>query len=380
MNFDFLRDESWKDIKEIIVFGYGKQGRKILKTLQKDFKIICIVDNDREKVRKQENSIPVLHFEETLELLKKYKIIVTVAEFYYKEIKRQLEEIDLIENENFIMYQSFIVGWNYKYRQKIYMLKTDVTVTSLCSLKCENCLLFMPYWKKQISFDVQSLKDDADAFFRCVDYVLDMNIVGGEPFLYKDLNELLSWYGNRYRKQIGHFGIITNGTIIPGEETMEIIKKYDIVVSISDYSDTLNYKDKVDKLCDVLEKNGIKYIRNTKIQWFDFGFPKNKYCYRGAEIQRHMKQCNTICHCLNDKKFYYCATAWAADRAGLYPYGSKGYVNLDEINENDLLDKKRILECSCGEFDGGFVDLCRVCGGYGNDNGNKIETAIQLQE
>lgn len=46
---DILKDEEWRDLKEIVLFGYGRQGKRILKTLKKEFDIICIVENSKKK-------------------------------------------------------------------------------------------------------------------------------------------------------------------------------------------------------------------------------------------------------------------------------------------------------------------------------------------
>lgn len=382
MKLDMLEDKYWGGVKELLLFGYGKQGQKILKTLRKDFRIVGIVDNNVAKSGLNDGGIPILQFSEAKDLLKKYKIVVTAAEFHYKQIKKQLQDFGLVENRDFVMYQTFIMEWYYKYKSKVYILKTDVFVTSSCSLKCKNCVLFIPYWKNNISVDLEQLKEDAKNYFRCVDFVLDMNIVGGEAFLYKNLNELLCWYGENYRHQIGHLGIITNGTIIPKESTIAIMKKYGIVVSISDYSDTVGYKVQVDKLCETLQINEVEYIRNTDIQWFDFGFPQPKYCYTDDRIKAHMESCNTICHMLSDNTLWYCSNAWTAYKSGLYPNAYKeniGYVKLDEIDEHNPIEQKRILDCCSGNMGNGYVEFCRVCGGYGADNQNKVKTAEQLR-
>lgn len=380
MKLDMLEDELWKDVEEIVLFGYGRLGRRILNTLQLDFTVVAIVENDIKKIGTKINGVPVLYFGDASEVLQQNKIIVTTAEYHYKEIKNQLIRIGLEEYKDFVMYQPFIMEWYYKYKEKIYVPKTDVTVTSLCSLNCEKCTMFVPYWKNKISFDIKQLKADADIYFRCVDFVLDMNFIGGEPFLYKELDELLSWYGERYRERIGHLGIITNGTIIPKESTLDIIKQYNISVSISDYSEAVKDRSRADELCKIFERKKIDYVRNAKIQWFDFGFPQKKYCYDGDAARIHMEHCNTICHCLSEGKLYYCNTAWAAYKAGLFPEDSRGGIRLDEIDERDLTDRKRILDCCCGNVEGGFLDFCRVCGGYGDDNGNQVETAVQLMD
>ena len=90
MELKLLENNSWKEVKEILLFGCGKQGVKVLPTLQKDFDVIGIVDNDQSKDGRIVNGVPVIYFGNAAELLSKYKIVVTVAEYFYKEIKEQL--------------------------------------------------------------------------------------------------------------------------------------------------------------------------------------------------------------------------------------------------------------------------------------------------
>lgn len=375
---DKLYNQEWKSVSDIILFGYGRQGKRLYKALKKDFKIVAIVENDISKQgRKTEDGISILSFNDAMLLLKQHKIIVTTAEYHYKQIQLQLKEIGLVEYKDFVMYQQFVSEWYYKFKKKVYILKTDIMVTPACSLNCENCSQFVPYWRDKTPFRLNELKQDLDLYFSAVDYVMDMNIVGGEPFLYNELDEYISYLGKNYRAQIGYLGIITNGTIIPKNETFELMKKYDIGVSISDYSKEVNYKNKIDMLCKKIEENNISYVRNENIQWFDFGFPHNTYDYKDEECAKHMRNCNTICHCLNDGKVFYCGTAWAAQKAGIFPKDKKNCVDLREIDNKKMEDKKNIIECCLGNVDDGYIEFCKVCGGYGNDNDNRVVTAKQ---
>lgn len=375
---DRLFNQDWKSLSDIILFGYGRQGKRLYKALKKDFRIVAIVENDISKQgRKTEDGISILSFNDAMMLLKQHKIIVTTAEYHYKQIQLQLKEIGLIEYKDFVMYQQFVSEWYYKFKKKVYILKTDIMVTPACSLNCENCSQFVPYWRDKTPFRLNELKQDLDLYFSAVDYVMDMNIVGGEPFLYNELDEYISYLGENYRSKIGYLGIITNGTIIPKNETFELMKKYDVGISISDYSKEVNYKNKIDMLCKKIEKNDISYVRNENIQWFDFGFPHNTYNYKDEECAKHMRNCNTICHCLNDGKIFYCGTAWAAQKAGIFPEDKKNYVDLREIDNKNMKDKKNIIECCLGNVDDGYIEFCKVCGGYGNDNDNRVVTAKQ---
>jgi len=92
-----------------------------------------------------------------------------------------------------------------------------------------------------------------DIYFKCVDYLLDLDIVGGEPFLFSRLPEFIRYLGENYRHRIGYVGFITNGTIIPKDEVLDLLAQYSIEVSISDYSKDILYQNRVEELCKILE-------------------------------------------------------------------------------------------------------------------------------
>lgn len=376
---DILKDEDWKGLREIIIFGCGRQGKKMYYTLSRDFKIMALVDNSPEKQGRIVDGLKILSAEEARDLLHKYKVIVTTSQYYYQDIRKQLSVEGLVENKDFIMYQQFVTEWYYKYRNKINVLKTDISLTTLCTLNCENCMQFLPYWKagrrKENSLD--EIKENVDVYFKCVDYLLDLDVVGGEPFLYSQLKDFIIYMGENYRQRMGYIGFITNGMIVPKDEIFELLAAYSMDVSISDYSGDIDYKHKIEELCKKLEKYNIAYMRNKNIDWFDFGFPKEKYHYEGEAAVRHMQCCNSIEHILDDKKLFYCGMEWSAQKGGLFPIEEKAYVDLEAISRGEKA-RKDILEMIMANIEGGCLDFCKVCGGFGIDNNNRVETARQL--
>lgn len=378
--YQVLEGDGWENLTEVMLFGYGRQGKKALQTLKIDFQIKAIIENDKSKEGINTEKIPIIYFENARDLIRKYKIIVTTTERYYSEITKQLSKIGLKENVDYVSYQQFVKEWYFRYKEKLYIPKTDLPITSYCSLNCEKCHIFIPYWKNKAEYELEMLKQSVDSYFKYVDYVLDMDILGGEPLLYRHLDEIILYIGENYRKQIGYLGLITNGTIVPKDTTIELLKKYDIHVSISDYSKELNYKDKIDALCEKLKTANIRYLRNYDITWFDFGLPTDKIRYTGTEAEKHMKCCNTIYHVIHEKKFYCCGTAWAAQQSGLFPVSDYGYVDLSNKECEMYEMKKKILDCSLGIVQNGYLEFCQVCGGFGSDNKNKVPTARQIKK
>ena len=374
-----LEDKYWEDLKDIVIFGFGRQGKKMYSTLNRDFNIVAIVDNSPQKQGKKIDEYTILSFEQAEELLHKYKIVVTTSQYYYQDIRKQLGKAGLKENIDYVMYQQFVTEWYYKYRNKINVLKTDISLTTLCTLNCENCMQFLPYWKKDRRKEnkMDNLKNDLDIYFKCVDYVLDFDIVGGEPFLFSKIDEFIEYVGKTYRDRVGYIGFITNGMIIPKDSTLELLKKYSMDVSISDYSGEIEYRHRIDELVDKLEAYRIDYMWNKNIDWFDFGFPKDKYHYKGEAAIAHMQCCNSIEHILDDKKLFYCGLEWSAQKGGLFPIEEKAYIDLEKMAAGEI-ERKEILEMIMANIEGGCLEFCKVCGGFGIDNNNRVETAKQM--
>lgn len=373
-----LKDRYWKNLNEIIMFGFGRQGRKMYTSLEKDFKIVAIIDNSPKKQGNHIYGQTILSFDQAREFLHQYKIIVTTSQYYYQAIKEQLDAEGLVENEDYVMYQQFITEWYYKYKNRINTLKTVVPITAKCTLNCENCIQFLPYWKaeQRREFLLEEIKENLEVYFKSVDYVFNLDIVGGEPFLYSKLNELLEFIGEHYRHRMGYVVLITNGMILPKDETLQLMQKYSVGVSISDYSENINYKHRIPEIIEVLEKKDIDYMRNQNLDWFDFGFPRDKYHYDGDAAISHTQRCNSIEHMLDDKKLFYCGLEWAAQKGGLFPIEEKAYIDLKKTADGSI-EPKEILELILGNIKGGNMEFCKVCGGFGIDNDNRVQTAKQ---
>lgn len=374
---DNLKGEDWRDLKDIILFGFGRQGRKIYKTLKGQFHIAALVDNNKEKQGTVFDGHRILSAQEADGILRRYKVIVTTSQYYYQDIREQLSGLGLEENVDFVMYQQFVTEWFYRYRGEIHVLKTDLSLTTKCTLNCENCMQFLPFWKETKENSLEEIREDLASYFKCVDYLLDLDIVGGEPFLYSRLPEFIRLIGEEYRDRIGYVGFITNGMIVPSREALELMEQYDIEVSITDYSENIIYRHKIPELIKALEDHHIAYMRNINIDWFDFGFPKERYHYDGEAAVAHMQCCNSIEHILDKKRLYYCGLQWSAQKGQLFGDERKGYVDLEQLENAGTEERRAILELVMGNIEGGCLQFCKVCGGFGIDNNNRVEAARQ---
>lgn len=375
--FDYLSDD-WKGINRIVVFGFGKMGRGNIDALNNSFNIVKIIDNNEALKGQIYKGIEIVSLKTFMDLGIKEKIVVVTSGNRYVSILEELENNGYKEYVDFCGFSTFCNDFFWNDRKQLFLGRLVFNVTTFCTLNCKNCTLLTPYNKRKKYFSLDQLKEDVKLTFDTVDYISNFIIVGGEPFLYKDLEEYIIFVGENYRKYIGNFQIITNGTLIVSEELLYIIKKYNMEIRISDYTKRVGYKEKLSEFCKDLERHHIDYVSYAHDEWKDLGFPEENVNMGNSteELRRHMLKCNPICQSVSEGKLYYCNQGWAAEQSGLF-----------ELKENDYLDLEKIKHCAdkkekfrkyyFGDLEGGYFSFCKVCRGF--DEGLSIPGGIQYQ-
>jgi molybdenum cofactor biosynthesis enzyme MoaA len=77
--------------------------------------------------------------------------------------------------------------------------------------------------KDHKTFSFETLRQNLDTLFNKVDYIQRINIIGGEAMLHPKLPMIIQ-HILHYRDKIGYILIITNGTIIPTEELLSVLR------------------------------------------------------------------------------------------------------------------------------------------------------------
>ncbi|MCM1038089.1 MAG: radical SAM protein [Ruminococcus sp.] len=373
--------EDWSGITEIVIYGFGRVAQRNIKKLSQDFHIKYIIDNNPNI---QENAktpdYEVKNFQQVRHELGQYKIIVATAEFAYESIKRDLESIQLREYQDFCRIEVFFAEWYWNNKNMVCLSQVTASVTSGCTFNCRHCVSLMPYFKEQYTYAAETIISDLAALFHGgVDYLASYYLVGGEPLLNKDLGKIIETVYKKFGERIGCIQIISNGSIIPDEHTLDILKQCHVDVRLSDYTETVPYQEKFEQAVKTYQSAGIEYIIN-KFPWVDLGFPNDIDCEwkDRQELKAHMLHCSTGCHALNDQKFYYCGTLFFAEKSGLYELKEDDFVNLSELL-GSMADKERILKYCLGETEKGYISLCQYCRGFGSDNKRFVRMGEQME-
>lgn len=254
--------------------------------------------------------------------------------------------------------------FNYKYGYYEYL---EIPITTKCSLMCKSCANLIPCYKKRNDYDTDILIKSIRKFLECINNIVYIRLLGGEPFLSKNLHiiikELLK------SDKIQRIEIVTNGTVIPTDKkVINILKNNKIIVSISEYP-IVDY----DKLITFLSQNNIKYRIDKMNFWMDYGLPSKRNKSK-KELIKQFSACNNICKSLVNGQIHLCPRSSHGTDLGIIKNNEDDYLN--------LLDKSLSLEEKKNKlnklFKKNYIVACDYCD-FGTNKCKKISVAEQLK-
>lgn len=288
--------------------------------------------------------------------------------FYIRSIKYYYQ--DNLEKQNRI--KCFIKAvfinlkiFNYKYGYYEYL---EIPITTRCSLQCSGCSNLIPCYNKRSDYDINILVKSIRKFLECINNIVYIRVLGGEPFLSKNLYRIIKELLKS--NKIQRIEIVTNGTIIPNDEKIiKILKSNRIVVCISQYP-IVDYN----KLVLFLEKNGINYRIDKMDYWMDYGNTKKRGKSR-KQLIKQFARCSSVCKSLINGQIHLCPRSSHGTDLGIIRDNYDDYLDLLDKNMtvlerkeklNKLLRKKYIMAC----------DYCD----FGTKKSKKIPVAKQLNK
>ncbi len=243
-----------------------------------------------------------------------------------------------------------------------------VSVTNQCTLKCKDCNNLMPYCKERFIIDVEEQIRDIKKILSYADAIINVEIIGGEPFIYKQLPELLKYVCNE--EKIRFIEITTNGTILPSKEVMGLLANSKICVLISDYGKVNSERAK--KTYKYLSKNRVcvRYLNNTK--WIMSGGIEKRNKTR-VKMKYEYFQCpaRKDCRTLYKGKLYVCGRAPVLDELGVLENKSS-YLDIRNMVMKEMRGKRKLQRFYLNSF----AECCDYCD-YASDKVCWIKSGIQ---
>lgn len=177
-----------------------------------------------------------------------------------------------------------------------------VIVGKACNFKCKDCGNLVPYMPKELQrYDVEPIMKNIAIILKSLTCVSTLQIQGGEPFIYSDLERLLDFVGQF--EKVKKLSIATNGSIVPSNKLMETLKRNKVSVRISNYGLCPKKTLELEKKCERFGVDRCTYDFATKTaMWYDEGGINN------FTTPPHMRTQDSLDEAFNTCKFRSCLT------------------------------------------------------------------------
>ena len=234
--------------------------------------------------------------------------------------------------------------------------RIPVVMTTRCTLRCEQCNNLMPYYNKPMDYPASDVISWIQTLTDAVDEWIVIELIGGEPFIYKELESVLLYVLGI--EKILRVEITTNATVIPKEEILLLLQNEKVEVHISDYGKVVSQQ----RFIDVMNAYNITYKVFEDMQWVAVGGIEERG--RSEEETREQywacpsaKMCKTV---LNGRLFA-CSRAASLYEIGVTPDAEcvnlVGNDNLrEELRQYLLLDNA----IACNHCDNALEKLTYV--------------------
>lgn len=238
------------------------------------------------------------------------------------------------------------------YNNKVILPRMTMVLTTRCTFRCKECIEMIPYMKEHEDIPKEEIFRDIDNFVSSIDECVFMELIGGEPFLYKHLDEVIRYILKQ--DKIRNIAVVTNGTVTISAEMISLLKHEKISVIVSDYG----ISDKCESFVEVLKEHDVVVQVLQEQEWFSPG-DASKRNRELDDLKRQYDKCHSPWWC----KTIYKGAMYACVRSiGLHELGYIGY-------KQDLIklkaDGKEEIK---GFFKRDWCEACDHCDFYSENH------------
>lgn len=206
-------------------------------------------------------------------------------------------------------------------------------ITQKCSLCCQECGAFVPEIISPKTYHADRIVEDLRTYCSAFDVVHHVALQGGEPFMHRQLDEIVRRVAEI--PNLLFIDIVTNGTIVPRQHTLDTLSLNGACVIVSDYGTASSRAKEVARSC-TENRIYVDYYRYTTDSAWGMQHPIFERKRDPAENERIFNNCAihpVVCCQIMDGKVHRCSFSNFTQNLGLIPYFANDCVDL-ERNKN----------------------------------------------
>lgn len=349
--------------KPVVIFGAGRGGWFIMKVLEYyGVSILAFADNDQRKhgmyfnypvhspeeiarifpeahtflgILNQNNSIIINKQLQTLDFHNVHNTIDAFLFVYFTAVANRQCDREKLAHSISLLYD------NNPDADYFFSPTLSYVITQKCTLRCKDCGAFVPNIKSPITIPIETIVNDIKNYCTAFDVVHHIALQGGEPFIHPDIQRLCREVAAISNLVFVDF--VTNGTILPSNDTIRQFSECGNCVLVSDYGP---HSTKLMELSNALRNNNVyfEYYRYDSEGWGQQTpiYQRN----RGVDVNTKIyKECilhPRLCCQIMNGELHRCSFSNYTSNLGLIPRFEDDFVRLNESNVPDENLKAKI--------------------------------------
>jgi hypothetical protein len=354
------------NLSAIYLFGAGAVGKAVFTKYKDKITIKGFIDSDTKKQHSFFVGTKVYTLGD-VRLQSTEAIVLTVSPTTIPQLHELFNNYGYQMDVNMFTAHTFFPVFDmYKFGE-VCLPSISFLPSTICNLKCKCCLNFSPYIKQQKVRPLDTLKSDLDLLFSKIDTLLTLHISGGEPFLYKELPELIEYIAQYSASKLGQLELTTNGTIVASDKLCQIMRDSNILLTVDDYRSALpQFESNYAALIQKLKQYGISYKIQKAENWIDLApFDTDNSQLSEDQLCEHFKACAVPWQEYRDGKLWICNYSAYAEIAGIQQTEPSECYDMKNSGESNGYE---LMEFRLGYSEKGYTQFCKKCRGYGNNN------------
>lgn len=292
----------------LIAKYFGDTDGQLVSAIFNSEKYECLgyTDKNIDNSETLKNELRVFNVFDAVALYKHYDVdgfifAYSIPDELLERMVAELVELGVREDDIFVGTPEFIYQHDEskikKYKEYYALSYLEFHVADHCNLNCKGCVHFSPLVEDEVFPNFAEVRADFLALKNKIDYIQKIHILGGEPFLNKEIDKYFILAREIY--PYAKIEIVTNGLLVKSLDTelLNKISEFNIGIFISVYPPMYN---SMGDIIELLKKHNIK-IRCTDVI-FDFAYTFD----REAGHAKGAKKINCKCPNLYKGKLYVC--------------------------------------------------------------------------
>jgi len=207
----------------------------------------------------------------------------------------------------------------------------DIQVTERCTMKCKDCSNLMQYYSKPRNAEAIELDQSICSLLEAIDELSEARILGGEPFLYKDLPSAMKLL--QASQKVKKILVYTNATFVPKDGILQSLVNEKTLVEITDYDEQSHAcLDMIKAFKDC----GIRYICHRPQNWTDSArivdMPRDEQALTELFSRCCVNDVLTLLH----GRLYHCPFSANAHNLKAIPTSKQDFVDLIALQGTSL--------------------------------------------